>query len=309
MLEKDKMANCWIFTVKDDKIEQERIKGIEIYKRRMSDSFWGFSGKSRNRSSLKKGDHVVFYLAGSGGQKFVGTCTLASDWYKLGVEDKSRLDHGTFFRADYGVNLANVKVWPSAADIRPLVSTLAFITNKDYWRSHLQGSIREISEKDCKRIISANALKEITDLSNKSEPSLTDLPSYDEVARKVRNHIFRREIRRLYNCSCAVCGKSRFTNSKYPEVESAHIYPKEKNGSDDLRNGIALCRLHHWAFEWGLFSMNDDYSIIVEDRILNEDQYEEISRFENARIKLPNERNFWPHAIFLREHRRIHGFG
>ena len=36
------MINYWIFTVKDDKIGTMKKKGIEIYKQRMHDGFWGY---------------------------------------------------------------------------------------------------------------------------------------------------------------------------------------------------------------------------------------------------------------------------
>jgi predicted restriction endonuclease len=40
-----------------------------------------------------------------------------------------------------------------------------------------------------------------------------------------------------------------------PEVQGAHIYPKGRDGSDDLRNGICLCRRHHWAMDAGWISI------------------------------------------------------
>jgi len=128
------------------------------------------------------------------------------------------------------------------------------------------------------------------------------------VNRKARNNVFRERIREIYDSSCAICGKKRLSRSNHPEVDSAHIYPKEKNGSDDLRNGIALCKLHHWAFDKGLFSIRDDYSIIVENRIKGDYNYKEICCFENRKIKSPKEKEFSPHPVFLKGHRKIHGF-
>jgi hypothetical protein len=45
------------------------------------------------------------------------------------------------------------------------------------------------------------------------------------------------------------------------------IEPREKNGSNNPQNGIGLCLLHHWAFDNGLFSIKNDYSIIVEAQL------------------------------------------
>jgi putative restriction endonuclease len=47
------------------------------------------------------------------------------------------------------------------------------------------------------------------------------------------------------------------------EAQAAHIIPRRINGSDDPRNGIALSRTAHWAFDQGMFTISDQYEIIV----------------------------------------------
>lgn len=149
--------------------------------------------------------------------------------------------------------------------------------------------------------------KEVVELV-KDEPKLKDESTYDTVKRKRRNDAFRKLVKQIYNNTCAVCGKRRFTNAGNPEVEAAHIYPKSKDGTDDLRNGISLCKLHHWAFDNGLFAINDDYSIKVKDWIKRDRNYEEIYFFENLKINLPEDERFRPDSIYLNEHRKNHGF-
>ena len=299
--------NYWIFNVKGDKIGNKRLEGIEIYKQRMFDAFWGIGERAHYRSALKKGDEVVFYLGGRNGQKFLGACVLASSFNKLGQQEKKKLTHPPFFKATHGVKLTGTDIWDIPISIRPLMESLQFIRNKTDWGSHLQGSIIPVSEEDFDTIISARGIEEITELSSTQKPSLTEEPSETMVKRKIRQAGFR-GIRELYEYSCAVCGKRRLDRSGHPEVESAHIYPKEKNGKDDWRNGISLCRLHHWAFEKGLFSIRDDYSIVIEDRIRDDDNYKEIISYEGKKIRLPNKKIFAPHSIYLSAHRRIHEF-
>jgi len=55
---------------------------------------------------------------------------------------------------------------------------------------------------------------------------------------------FRFDVLARYGCECAVCsiGESVL-------LEAAHIVPKADNGSDDVRNGLPLCLLHHKATE------------------------------------------------------------
>jgi putative restriction endonuclease len=55
------------------------------------------------------------------------------------------------------------------------------------------------------------------------------------------------------------------------------------NGPDDPRNVISLCRLHHWAFDNGLFSIRKDYTIIVNEQIKKDINYKEIYNFENKK--------------------------
>ena len=178
------------------------------------------------------------------------------------------------------------------------------------WR-RVQGSIHSVSEDDYNTIL-LRATKEYdrqeAELEKQSgdDPPLKEPKHLSQFAGRVRSSSFRTTVRKDYGYSCAVCGKQRYTKYRNPEVESAHIYPLEKDGSNSYRNGIALCKLHHWGFEHGLFSLADDYTIIVEKRIKGDTDYEEINSFENMKIQLP--KRYPPHLKFLIEHRRMHGF-
>jgi putative restriction endonuclease len=139
-------------------------------------------------------------------------------------------------------------------------------------------------------------------------PELTDDTDYDYYKRKKRDAAFSRIIKEIYDNSCSVCGKKRFTNSGYPEVEAAHIYPKSKDGSDDPRNGLSLCKLHHWAFDNGLFSIGNDFTIKINSRIAADDNYEEIWKYQDEKISLPLKNKYNPDILFLTEHRKLHEF-
>jgi len=148
------MTNYWIFVVTDAKLGSRKKKGIEIYNQRMSDSFWGIGEGTPNRTKLKKGDKAVFYLGGSEGQKFLGTCTLASDYYKLGKKEWEKLKRGPFFQATQGVKLADTNVWDTPRPIQPLIESLGFIAKPEFWGTYLQGGVRSISEDDYNLIVS-----------------------------------------------------------------------------------------------------------------------------------------------------------
>lgn len=65
---------------------------------------------------------------------------------------------------------------------------------------------------------------------------------------------FRKEIRNAYDQRCVMCG-GRFPASIYnekPGVDAAHILPWAEYDLDEVYNGVALCKLHHWAFDEGI---------------------------------------------------------
>lgn len=63
-----------------------------------------------------------------------------------------------------------------------------------------------------------------------------------------------------------------------------------------------------WAFDNGLFAINDDYSISVKDWIKEDDNYREIYDFENHKINLPENNLFKSDLLYLQKHRITHGF-
>ena len=148
------------------------------------------------------------------------------------------------------------------------------------------------------------------DLEERTEsaPKLTDdTTEYTTQESKVRSSVFARTVKQNYDYTCAACGARRFSPEGQPEVEAAHIYPKSEDGADDPRNGIALCKLHHWAFDCGWFSVDDDLQMIVKD---DTDQAvpDEIAALSGDELRVPSVDEVRPHPLFVEEHREFHGF-
>jgi putative restriction endonuclease len=59
---------------------------------------------------------------------------------------------------------------------------------------------------------------------------------------------FKFEVFQRYGAACAVCGIA-----VQEVLQAAHIRSKQARGSDDPRNGLVLCALHHSAFDADLF--------------------------------------------------------
>jgi len=140
-----------------------------------------------------------------------------------------------------------------------------------------------------------------------SQSLFQDKTEYTENRRRVRASVFRREVKRQYENTCVVCGRSRYTPEGKPEVEAAHIIPKSESGADKIRNGIALCKLHHWAFDSGWISLSDDYTVLLNDWT-EQNPPDAVASFEGTEIKLPLDADKVPHPKALQAHRERHGF-
>ncbi|MEX2673448.1 MAG: HNH endonuclease [Phycisphaeraceae bacterium] len=69
----------------------------------------------------------------------------------------------------------------------------------------------------------------------------------------VRAQAFRRVILRAYDYRCAACGL-RVVLDDLVLVEAAHLVPWAVSRDDNPRNGIALCKNHHWAMDRSLIA-------------------------------------------------------
>lgn len=134
-----------------------------------------------------------------------------------------------------------------------------------------------------------------------------DEATYTTTRRRQRGSDFTRRIKSIYNEKCAICRKRRVTPDGNPEVEAAHIYPKSEGGVDHVKNGLALCKLHHWAFDSGWMCLTEDYRIVVAD-YQEYDGYEDLERFDSKKILLPEKDEHKPHEKFISEHQKIHEF-
>jgi putative restriction endonuclease len=71
--------------------------------------------------------------------------------------------------------------------------------------------------------------------------------------RRPHQAAFRIAVVRRYGAQCAVCEMAVIDL-----LDAAHLASKANDGSDDPRNGLPLCTLHHRAFDKGLFAITPD---------------------------------------------------
>ncbi len=83
-----------------------------------------------------------------------------------------------------------------------------------------------------------------------------------QVVRAYRDAKFRPAVLQAYRYKCAVC------QCDLKLVEAAHIVPvSHPKSTDEVTNGLALCRLHHGAFDNALLGVQSDYSVVINPRM------------------------------------------
>ena len=106
------------------------------------------------------------------------------------------------------------------------------------------------------------------------EPTVVDNPQ-DEgrrawVTREFRQRLhqqgFRQRVLRAYRQQCALC------RLKHEELlDAAHIIPDADEGGEPVvPNGLALCKLHHAAFDRHFVGIRPDYEVVVRQDIRDE---------------------------------------
>ncbi len=79
-----------------------------------------------------------------------------------------------------------------------------------------------------------------------------------QIVRAYRDARFRPAVMRAYNRRCAICQYAMKL------VDAAHIIPvSDPHSTDEITNGIALCGVHHTAYDTGLLGIQSNYRIIV----------------------------------------------
>jgi hypothetical protein len=135
------------------------------------------------------------------------------------------------------------------------------------------------------------------------KPFVVDDVAIYQVAMQKRDQAFKNVILDQYDFQCAVTGL-KYHSKNLTEAQAAHIIAKGKKGSDDPRNGIALSRTAHWAFDVGMFTISDQYEIVIHPKAKNADTNKfPILEMNGQQIHLPDDENYYPHPDALAWHK------
>lgn len=114
-----------------------------------------------------------------------------------------------------------------------------------------------------------------------------------------------------YQHTCALTGYRMTTLGRdrmESIVDAAHIHEFRDSRNNDPRNGLALCKNAHWQFDRGLWSITDDFHVIVNREKFMEEGVagQRLADFENHRLFLPSDPKYWPDPTYLAWHRKRH---
>lgn len=152
-----------------------------------------------------------------------------------------------------------------------------------------------------KEIESANATEYQAHLKS-LERNIKTIDFEIEIA--IRGGLFKRKIPQIYDYTCCISGFGISTNFSLSNlIEACHIRPISQSFDDTLSNGIALCPTLHKAFDAGIFSISDNYEVLVSKKIREKDSSQNIGQFDGLKIRLPKEKNHWPNPENLKWHR------
>ena len=118
-----------------------------------------------------------------------------------------------------------------------------------------------------------------------------------------RDEAFRQLLLTEYDYACAIC-EMMFVVDNLHEAQAAHIVPKRCNGTDDPRNGLSLCRAHHWAFDSGLFSITSEYTILLSPLAQRARSHKfELQTLADKPLLKPQRESVLPHPKAIEWHR------
>lgn len=152
-----------------------------------------------------------------------------------------------------------------------------------------------------------NTLDSVTDAQVDAVPDKDRKSIISQIVRRFRAHDFRSRVLSAYGQQCAACGL------QLELIDAAHIIPvAEPSSTDETANGIALCKLHHAAFDRNLISFDHRYRIEVSnlqiERLTNANLTCGLRQFRQRlrdAIILPADRRDYPKLDYINQARAI----
>ncbi len=125
----------------------------------------------------------------------------------------------------------------------------------------------------------------------------------------VRSGIFKREISKIYNNTCAISELRIDATINVSMIDACHIVPFSESYDDTVTNGLALSPTLHRAFDRGLISISNDYKVLVSKNFREPKTTPySIKQFKGKSVAIPSNSKYAPSLNNLIRHRDKFGF-
>ena len=254
------------------------------------------------------GDWVIYYEPVKAGPRgYFAVAKLSRVIPKPRVEGRylALVEPGTYLEFDSEV--------PRLIGGRPLEAALMEADGTPKKGGAVQLAVRRLSDQDFARIVGRGLPQDLEEIeARRYDPAPRELdaaaaaferPVLERLLRRpYRDVAFRRKVRAAYDYRCAMSGLRLRNGGGRPEVQAAHIRPVESQGSDSVRNGLALSGTLHWMFDRGLVGVADDGSILVSRNKVPPEVADRLI-VPDGRLRMPEQPRDAPHPENLRWHR------
>jgi putative restriction endonuclease len=122
---------------------------------------------------------------------------------------------------------------------------------------------------------------------------------------RLQDPAFRAKVIRAYEHRCAICSfEVTMEGGVDLGLEAAHIKWRQAGGPDLVRNGLALCSLHHKALDLGGIGLSDELTLLVSEELRGHIGFDDaFLRFKGRQIRSPRRDEDLPQREFLAWHR------
>lgn len=164
---------------------------------------------------------------------------------------------------------------------------------------HVLARKPSLIDKLAQQILSEHFPESVQDIiANRLDFSLAEI-------NKQRDPKFRQMILRAYNYQCAICGYNLKQDCVPLGLEAADIKWKQSGGPCVINNGLALCSIHHSAFDMGAIGLDSNLKLLVSGGVNGNSIVEKLFwNFEGKSILLPKVQEDYLHDKFIEWHLR-----
>ena len=142
-------------------------------------------------------------------------------------------------------------------------------------------------------------------LQQSPTPRVQEPPLAGARGEYVHDQAVRRAVIVAYDRRRGLCGIKIVTLDGRTAVDAAHIKPWHVSHDDRPANGMALCRLCHWAFHAGMLGIRRDYEVLTSPEIASAGNIAaHLGTLSGRRIVGPAEERHWPDVEAVDWHRK-----